>query len=989
MAKGVLGSEQGTEVSQHAKPLTYADFAAFFNDVHGKPPFPWQQRLAEQVLRQGAWPKVIDLPTGTGKTAVIDVAVFAMAARPEISPRRIVFVIDRRIVVDQVYRRAMHIRDRIKEGGTETLNLVGERLHEISGGDSLGVASLRGGIPVDNGWTHRPDQPWVIVSTVDQFGSRLLFRGYGVTPGMRPIHAALAGNDCLVIMDEVHLSVPFASTLSSISQMTSGALPRRFEVVEMSATPNNTDDEPFRLDDETDMRGCEELRRRVTAAKEAELVTVKDQDGVPNQVLKILKDVAGNCKYIQSVGIVVNRVRTARRTHQALTEAGYTSHLITGRMRPLDREDVLDAIGSIVDPSKGKEDPKNKLGTGAQAPEEPLENLGSGYVPGSAVVVATQAIEVGADFSFDAMITECAPVDSLRQRFGRLDRRGTYSSRAGSPAPAWIIGLKSTTDTKNPDPVYGEATKITWGELKRIAKERAKVRTPAKKDTVGVGPMDLQGFAAGSSAPKDNAPLLQRTHMEAWVQTNPEPIIQPPLESFLHGMKKRSIVDVSVAWRHDRSDKTLQIVPPRQAESLQVPMNAVKLWLSGMDEAVVADVDQEDAGNPGRRQQQDGKAKVGWVRWNGFDKKTEKIKTDDIRPGDVIIADPSLGGLGGGTWDPASEEPVTDMGDAAQFAHRGKTTLRLDPVLIREYLDARPPMPSDEVDTNVPVNRHIESWLAQNAKKCPVWLSGIIGELGQSFEVAITGERDGKHDDDDNDGKDVRYYILSKTNPNTKRPVVDPSLMDGSDKAGSMIGTGVTLEKHLEGVSKHAGTIARRLNLHQDMVMDLTLAGRLHDIGKVDQRFQAQLKGNDPIDMQKFKEPLAKSLQGIRWHKTYPTRMRHEIASVAMLESNQEILAQANDKDLVLHLIGTHHGWSRPLPPIIQDEEPQKLTYVYDGLRLESDSNLASSRMAFDMSDRFWRLNGRYGAYGLAWLEAILRLADHHQSAEEEYYQNE
>ena len=176
--------------------LTSDDFTAFFRDVHGHAPFPWQHRLTAQVLHRGTWPKVIDLPTGAGKTAVLDTAVFAMAARPATFPRRIVFVIDRRIVVDQVFLRAERIRDRIASGNTPILQRVGDRLRALSdAGSPLGVAALRGGVPVEHEWTHRPDQPWVMVSTVDQYGSRLLFRGYGVTPGMRPVHAGLAGKD--------------------------------------------------------------------------------------------------------------------------------------------------------------------------------------------------------------------------------------------------------------------------------------------------------------------------------------------------------------------------------------------------------------------------------------------------------------------------------------------------------------------------------------------------------------------------------------------------------------------------------------------------------------------------------------------------------------------------------------------------------------------------------------------------------------------------
>ena len=48
--------------------------------------------------------------------------------------------------------------------------------------------------------------------------------------------------------------------------------------------------------------------------------------------------------------------------------------------------------------------------------------------PGPCIVVATQVVEVSLDISFDLMITDCAPLDSLIQRFGRIHRRRTPES---------------------------------------------------------------------------------------------------------------------------------------------------------------------------------------------------------------------------------------------------------------------------------------------------------------------------------------------------------------------------------------------------------------------------------------------------------------------------------------------------------------------------------------------------------------------------------
>ena len=916
--------------------LTHHDFKAFFREVHGHEPFPWQIRLTEQVLSRCEWPNVIDLPTGVGKTAVLDTAIFSLAARPDTSPRRVVFVIDRRIVVDQVYERAQLIRDRIESGGTDILQRVRDRLHALSDGESLGVAMLRGGVPLENEWTHRPDQPWVVVSTVDQFGSRLLFRGYGVTRRMRPVHAGLAGNDCLVILDEVHLSVPFAETLARIAKLKSKGLPKRFHVVEMSATPNDTESERFSLDPTTDLEGCEELRRRVEAAKEANLVTVRNHDALPKEVVKIVKSIGkpNTNDMDHSVGVVVNRVRTARETHRALEEAGITAYLITGRMRPLDRVEVLEEINPLVNPDCDQRS------------------------DGLTVVVATQAIEVGADFSFDTLITECASVGSLRQRFGRLDRRGAYFAWTGRAAQVWIIGPKSVVASKKPDPIYGESARATWEEFERRC----------KKGPVDVGPLSLRDFPNEATAANNKAPLLLKTYMDAWVQTHPEPIVQPSVEWFLHGIEEGRTPDVSIVWRWDRSEEALRLVPPRQAEFLQVPIDAAKSWLSGGDEVDVADVahESEDEDVTSTAPSKD------WVRWQGFDKLLQHISVEQISPGDVLIVHPKRGGLNAGTWDPSSEGLVDDLGDAAQMAYGRKATLRLDERL--PHIDS-PPKPSDEGEADTPTHERIMEWLNQwrdNKDQKPDWFTDAVNRLEGGFEYTAVGV--------DEERSDNGYYVLTERHSWTNKPVVDATMMDGSDEANSLIGTGVTLNRHLDGVGDRAASIAVRLGLSACLAEDLRLAGRLHDLGKVDRRFQEQLVGGDPVYLERLEEPLAKSLP---WVRRIRSTMRHEVASIAMIESNPDVLSLANDGDLVLHLVGTHHGYGRPLPPIIEDAEPNTLSYTFDGYAMEARSDLVASTLALDMADRFWRLIDRYGYYGLAWLEAILRLADHRQSEAE------
>src|SRR5580700_2984161 len=95
-------------------PLTVGDFESYFRELYGRDPYDWQCRLAERVIGRG-WPGAIDLPTGSGKTSCLDIAVFALACQStwekaeRTAARRIFFCVNRRVIVDEAHQRAVCI----------------------------------------------------------------------------------------------------------------------------------------------------------------------------------------------------------------------------------------------------------------------------------------------------------------------------------------------------------------------------------------------------------------------------------------------------------------------------------------------------------------------------------------------------------------------------------------------------------------------------------------------------------------------------------------------------------------------------------------------------------------------------------------------------------------------------------------------------------------------------------------------------------------
>jgi CRISPR-associated endonuclease/helicase Cas3 len=106
--------------------------------------------------------------------------------------------------------------------------------------------------------------------------------------------------------------------------------------------------------------------------------------------------------------------------------------------------------------------------------------------------------------------------------------------------------------------------------------------------------------------------------------------------------------------------------------------------------------------------------------------------------------------------------------------------------------------------------------------------------------------------------------------------------------------------------------------------------------------------------------------------------------SVQLAEGADITDTRESDRGLILHLIAAHHGYARPFAPAVIDENPPIVEL--DGIGLTTDQRRSSAphRLDSGIAERFWALTRRYGWWGLAYLEALLRLADQQASADED-----
>ncbi len=983
----------------------FPTFEEFFAATHhGHAPYLWQSDLAAGLESGGTWPWQVAIPTGMGKTATIAVAVYELARQcategPRRAPQRIFHVVDRRTIVDSAGEYAAEMARVINTATDPVLGPIREALKTLLGeGDTraIVVGRIHGERPDDRQWL-RSTGCVVVTMTSHQFVSRLLMRGYGISPSMRPIEAGLCAVDRLALIDEPQLSIPAVSTICQVADLQQRyskedlGVPQGITSLLGATIPSAVEklgNDVAAMEASKEASASAQAAKRINARRllDVQWNSAQTDTSVAPQLVSTTVELLADEP--ERVVVFANTVSVAQRVHKELKQKlgkakGPHSpgpiRLLTSRFRPMDHERIdLDSPG---------------------------------------IVVATQGLEVGVDKSFDALVTEPCPWSSLLQRLGRLNRDGQSECGrailvAGRNSDDGTAIVRSATEA-----VYGLAPVAAMLDLVAAEQNRAQdAGTSTVLDLSLTGARNITDRIGSHRADLEGeSPRVATLHggmLSLLAQTSPVSKPDFRVDAYISGPDAVRTRDVSVAWRADLSvfdNERVRLSAVLPAEAVAVPRSALRGFLRGDRPGKTSltdfDIDFDKDDIKGRVS-----ADLSETSIRFWDLDAEAWRVPDPAEGlrwlnraACVVMTPEIGGysedvgwtgartdkprdvslqvaleriaqmMAAPSWREASVPVVLSVGTLTAFTrdhgvsdnelademessdeNTGEVLSRIVPALdwdlIHRACSGDDVLPEELDELACQIVQTLKSLIGDELDD--VDLSGFVLGVDADDILCGTNSREGN-------GRVGDYLMAVLKIPEWKSPGVKAHKRDP------------LLVPHQRQVAANAGSDARAAGLSRSLTFSLVQAGAVHDNGKRWRNFQQML-----ADSETPEAVLAKSqndgsdqnfaVRSARRKRLYqkhgiPEGWRHEALSLVMTDEMLDSLGVEGtddsvfDREMLTHLIGSHHGNGRPiLPP-----------------RPELGQQLGASG-----ADRFARLNARFGPWGLAYLEAVLRFAD-------------
>ena len=922
--------------------ITRNEFSDFFAALNGGyAPFSWQEEVLDHICEHGVWPERINAPTGSGKSSVVDIHLFANAlaavgAAPRV-PRRLCVTVGRRALVDSQATRADKILGDLKDaladesGEPGILRRVAEALQSFqtrNDTQEIGpfeVGHIRGELSNRNLPVTDISACAIIAATPDMYGSRALFRGYGSTKAARPRETALLAMDTVMVLDEAHMNRQLLHTTQRIAELQKReanlGVPT-LQVVETTATPSTEDSDSTTLGvdiEALDSPNDEELRKRVHSHKELVLRPIDKWDGKPgnaatvNAAVDAIKDFLAHREAgegsdeAHTVGCIVNHVRTGISIKEKLTKDKVLGkdevELLVGRMRPYD----LKKLHPDLFTTEGDKSVK--------------------------VVVATQTLEVGIDVDFADLVTELAPASSLAQRFGRVNR----------------LGHRTDSKVVVIEPASGDSVKKDAPPYKAVDLSNAYAWLEALN---GAENPSVNPAAMVKNPPVQSSPerlLYQRPEwpdLLEFSRTDENPYDEPDLDLWLHDSLDAETAMGGVIVRDNLPSNTsaaMEILKtsyfaPSDRETFPANLKILQEILDYQDEHGV---------KPRKFLYRQGEISL----WQDAEHGDESNQS--LAPGDVLLLD-------------TGSVPFTNQGIAVTQRELPSTKDKLEavPFLLKavSFLD----------DAELYVAElYVYEKCADREERFRKYLGLSPEEVAELLDAQSA---DGKKKmiaseltTEAEDGQEViAWYAV----------VTDEEFVEGSDIAQELAPAGpVLLDDHQNDVAERTRQLAENLGLAPEFSEALELAAKYHDEGKRDLRFQQMLGADAETGAlaKSGRRSVAEAYRA-RSRSALPRGWRHEQLSALMVAASPEKVGE--HRDLVLRIIGCSHGHGRF--SFAHDAGfLLKEGYLPEGTDYEALKEQATRLFNVGYWDNLMEQTSRtYGPYATAYLEAVERAAD-------------